>query len=168
MRVSMHGRTLVEMAVVRICSLEDLDELAALVAEIRGGVKVSGDARPQVEERPARAASPAAATLVEQPAAKKNVESVSNGALGRIPAPPEMLSATAPERRAENAIENVADAGVCAAVSDNGAPTGSQESVPSKFQQAITSAAQSSSEAAPRSSRPSRREQLAEVAERPL
>src|SRR3954470_4688350 len=36
MRVSVHGRTLVEMAVVRICQLGELDDLAALVAELRG------------------------------------------------------------------------------------------------------------------------------------
>jgi DNA polymerase-3 subunit gamma/tau len=36
LRVSLHGRTLVEMAVVRICQLDDLDDLAALVAELRG------------------------------------------------------------------------------------------------------------------------------------
>ena len=36
MRVSMHGRTLVEMAVVRICQLGELDDLASLIAELRG------------------------------------------------------------------------------------------------------------------------------------
>jgi DNA polymerase-3 subunit gamma/tau len=36
MRVSVHGRTLVEMAIVRICQLGELDELAELVAELRG------------------------------------------------------------------------------------------------------------------------------------
>jgi DNA polymerase-3 subunit gamma/tau len=36
MRVSIHGRTLVEMALVRICHLGDLDELANLIAEFRG------------------------------------------------------------------------------------------------------------------------------------
>ena len=36
LRVSLHGRTLVEMAIVRICELDDLDDLASLVAELRG------------------------------------------------------------------------------------------------------------------------------------
>jgi DNA polymerase-3 subunit gamma/tau len=36
MRVSMHGRTLVEMAVVRICQFDELDDLAAVVAQLRG------------------------------------------------------------------------------------------------------------------------------------
>ena len=59
MRVSMHGRTLVEMAVVRICQLAELDDLATLVAELRG----------TVEEKPPspRTANPAAT-------AKKNAE----------------------------------------------------------------------------------------------
>jgi DNA polymerase-3 subunit gamma/tau len=49
MRVSAHGRTLVEMAVVRICSLGDLDELANLIAELRGQPveqRISAPARP--------------------------------------------------------------------------------------------------------------------------
>jgi hypothetical protein len=57
LRTSLHGRTLVEMAVVRICELENLDDLAALVAELRGQ---------PVSVAPARPASPAAA--------KKNIE----------------------------------------------------------------------------------------------
>ena len=36
MRLTMHGRTLVEMAIVRICQLGELDDIAALVAELRG------------------------------------------------------------------------------------------------------------------------------------
>jgi DNA polymerase-3 subunit gamma/tau len=36
MRVSVHGRTLVEMALVRICQLGELEDLAALVGELRG------------------------------------------------------------------------------------------------------------------------------------
>ncbi len=63
MRVSLHGRTLVEMAVVRICELGELDDLAALVAELRGadaGPSSAGPGRPtsaakkNVEARPVR------------------------------------------------------------------------------------------------------------------
>ncbi len=36
LRISVHARTLVEMAIVRICQLGELDDLAALVAELRG------------------------------------------------------------------------------------------------------------------------------------
>jgi DNA polymerase-3 subunit gamma/tau len=70
LRVSLHGRTLVEMAIVRICQLEDLDDLAALVAELKGEAPASKPARPA-------------------PAAKKNIEpgplAASLGSLGAIP-----------------------------------------------------------------------------------
>src|SRR3954468_14831688 len=41
LRVSMHARTLVEMAVVRICQLGELDDVATMIAELRGteGIK---------------------------------------------------------------------------------------------------------------------------------
>ncbi len=65
MRVSTHTRTLVEMAVVRICSLENLDELASLIEQLREGtlttagsaVKKNSPAsapvsRPQISTRP--------------------------------------------------------------------------------------------------------------------
>jgi DNA polymerase-3 subunit gamma/tau len=64
MRVSLHGRTLVEMAVVRICELDDLDDLATLVAELRGSdvaqpagdsARSGGAARRTAESRPAAA-----------------------------------------------------------------------------------------------------------------
>lgn len=37
MRISTHTRTLAEMAIVRICSLENLDELASLIEQLREG-----------------------------------------------------------------------------------------------------------------------------------
>jgi DNA polymerase-3 subunit gamma/tau len=52
MRVSMHGRTLVELAVVRICQLGELDDLAALVAELRGDGAAEGTSPPGGSERP--------------------------------------------------------------------------------------------------------------------
>jgi DNA polymerase III subunit gamma/tau len=62
--VSMHGRTLLEMAIVRICQLGELDDIATLIDELRGG----NDKQPAT-----RAAAPAAT-------AKKNVEAD----LGRV------------------------------------------------------------------------------------
>jgi DNA polymerase-3 subunit gamma/tau len=44
MRQSTHNRTLAEMAIVRICHLEDLDELAALAEGLRGGAAASAPA----------------------------------------------------------------------------------------------------------------------------
>ena len=43
MRISTHTRTLAEMAIVRICHLEDLDELPALVSQLRSGGAVAGE-----------------------------------------------------------------------------------------------------------------------------
>ena len=41
MRVSVHGRILAEMAIVRICALHDLDDLASLVSELRSSEGIS-------------------------------------------------------------------------------------------------------------------------------
>ncbi|NLS97884.1 MAG: DNA polymerase III subunit gamma/tau [Planctomycetaceae bacterium] len=53
MRYSTQGRILAELAVVRICSLEDLDELAGVIAGLRSGVPVPMSPSP----RPQRGAS---------------------------------------------------------------------------------------------------------------
>ena len=45
LRYSVHGRTLAELALVRLCHLEDLDELAALVRQVRDGEKVEYEDR---------------------------------------------------------------------------------------------------------------------------
>ena len=73
LRVSMHARTLAEMAIVRICQLGELEDLAALVAELRGAPA----------ESPAKATTPAAAesrssgsllASIQEQVAKKNDE----------------------------------------------------------------------------------------------
>ncbi len=56
MRVSVHGRTLAEVAVVRITHLEVLDDLSELVAGLAEGDRPA--AGPAVPARPARAAPP--------------------------------------------------------------------------------------------------------------
>ena len=45
LRYSVHGRTLAELALVRLCHLEDLDELAALVGQVRDGVPLAAPTR---------------------------------------------------------------------------------------------------------------------------
>ena len=79
MRVSVHERTLADMAIVRIASLEDLDELGQAVADLReqGGGTVAvaprrpAAAAPQPTPRPASppAVAPVAATPPPAPAA---------------------------------------------------------------------------------------------------
>jgi DNA polymerase-3 subunit gamma/tau len=72
LRVSMHARTLIEMAIVRICQIGELDDLAAIIAELRGTPS---------EQQPRKPASPEArptgsllASVQAQVAAKKNDE----------------------------------------------------------------------------------------------
>lgn len=59
MRVSTHTRTLAEMAVVRICQLENLDELSALIPQLRDGA-VSTNAAAPVKKNVTPKALPAA------------------------------------------------------------------------------------------------------------
>ncbi len=56
MRLSVHARTIAEAAVVRLCRLDDLDSLPALVAELRGGGPSAGRS-PGAPGVPARGAS---------------------------------------------------------------------------------------------------------------
>jgi DNA polymerase III subunit gamma/tau len=80
LRFSTHGRTLAELALVRIAHLADLDSLADLVADLRNSSATSGGARPtslpamakkKAELRPGLASDPDRAsfapTLVNQP-----------------------------------------------------------------------------------------------------
>jgi DNA polymerase-3 subunit gamma/tau len=57
LRLSVHGRTLVEMALVRICNLEDLDDLAALLSSLQQGtpppaISVPGSTSPRRQRQP--------------------------------------------------------------------------------------------------------------------
>jgi DNA polymerase-3 subunit gamma/tau len=97
MRVSMHSRTLVEMAVVRICNLEDLDDLAALVAELRDG---DDQALPSVRRPAARnTAGPSAPPQVAPPpVAVETVAQIGAAAEERVAAesPPSIVSELSP------------------------------------------------------------------------
>ncbi len=63
MRSSTHGRTLAEMAIVRICRLEDLVQLGAIIAQLSDG------------QPPALTAPAVAVRSLSDSAVKKNVES---------------------------------------------------------------------------------------------
>jgi DNA polymerase-3 subunit gamma/tau len=65
MRQSTHVRTLLELALVRICKLEDLDQLPQVVAQLRDGLPPTASASP----RTTPAAKPAAAPNPPPPAA---------------------------------------------------------------------------------------------------
>ena len=65
-----HGRTVVEIALVRICSLDDLDDLASLVAAIGSGQLPAGGAPPPTATRTAPSLSapmPTASVANESP-----------------------------------------------------------------------------------------------------
>ncbi len=81
MRVSTHGRTLVEMAIVRICQLGELDDIATLIAELRGESSAPQQ-RPQA--MPQRSVSPAPGGATERSAVKKNDEPPSQAAPGGL------------------------------------------------------------------------------------
>lgn len=59
MRGSLHTRTLAEMAVVRLAHLDDLDNLAAVVTELRTNTPAPGDAGVKKNISPAPVATPA-------------------------------------------------------------------------------------------------------------
>ncbi len=102
MRQSTHGRVLLEVALVRACHLENLDELASLVAAVRDGAPANSS----TGRAPARPAPPAPPV-----GEKKNVPS--NGAPRAVapsPAPPPPpATETAPPAEATPAIELTAE-----------------------------------------------------------
>jgi DNA polymerase III subunit gamma/tau len=113
MRVSMHGRTLVEMAIVRICQLGELDDLASLAAELRGTQADQADrgATGVASARGGRAPAsrPSGSAFSPEPA-KKNVEpssaapSLAGGLADAIAA----SAANNPSRVASTPLQNAA------------------------------------------------------------
>jgi DNA polymerase III subunit gamma/tau len=98
LRTSLHGRTLVEMAVVRICEIENLDDLASLVAELRGQLVSAAPARPaspapakkNIELKPvAPIAGPIAALVTSVPVSAPTPSPASLGTIPPLPVPPE-------------------------------------------------------------------------------
>ncbi len=163
LRVSLHGRTLVEMAIVRISQLEDLDDLASLVAELRGE---PGSASPRTEKKnivlPPRPTAPA----------KKNIEppppATSIGAIPALPEPaaPVVQVETAPPVAAsEPEIEPPAPP-------SNGESHAAADSVLKQFQLAVEAAKSGNADSTAAAPRVSRRqqaaEQLKEVSQRPF
>jgi len=74
MRVSTHTRTLAEMALVRLCNLDNLDELASLIGELKGGA-------------PTSAAPPVKKNLVARPPAPAPTPQVSPTQPTSVPSP---------------------------------------------------------------------------------
>jgi DNA polymerase III subunit gamma/tau len=148
LRVSLHGRTLVEMAIVRICRLGDLDDLAALVAELRGESSDGG----------AAGAASAKKKHVEPPRPAAALGALPPLPAGRAETPAPRLDAAVPHQATPRASNGTAEAAV--------------GSVLKQFQMAVEAAKSNGVEPAAEPPRVSRRqqaaEQLKEVAERPF
>jgi DNA polymerase III subunit gamma/tau len=173
MRVSMHGRTLVEMALVQICNLGELDELAALIAELRGasGAEPAGSA-----DRPRTTSPPGTTSLPFSNAPKKNAEPP-----GLKPVTPELgntftaagngASATTVVNetvsRRNDSPHDVAKPLSEPAVAPD-VPASDSKSVLAQWQRAMARHEQAQSQPAGDQPRQSRREQLAAIAEQPF
>ena len=194
MRVSVHGRTLVEMAIVRICQLGELDDLANLIAELRGapvenarGVAGVAGREPSRTERQRAPSAPPREVAPPAPV-KKNDEAAPSLATGLssafaaavaaapsrpVPAPiaSEPIQTATPAIHLNGAAaeleqpQSVVDA-TSDATSEPTEAAASAESVLAQFQRAVAEGGAPRTEAAP--PRPSRREQLAQVAEQPF
>lgn len=198
MRVSMHSRTLVEMAIVRICQLGELDELATLVAELRGTAeKTPGVAG--VERQRAPSTPPVSAPRAPD-TSKKNIEppalpSLANGLASAVasalaappvqvpPAPPRELEVKpiAPHRAQEasvplsSVVETPPVGGIAGDPNEQLAELAGGEveaSLPAESVLAMFERAVASGSTArvdvPPPPRKSRREKLAEIAEQPF
>jgi DNA polymerase-3 subunit gamma/tau len=186
MRVSMHGRTLVEMAVVRICQLDELDDLATIIAELRG----TSDGMPAqrgaaTSNAPIGSLSAALASSVPKPTppAKKNDEP-SSSTTSEHPAvalrnDPPHLERTEVEISREMPAVPIVDAPTTVpgsqpslrdtasevAIAEPANVPGTTDSVLAQFQRAMAGGSVPRAAAAPR---PSRREQNAKIAEQPF
>jgi DNA polymerase-3 subunit gamma/tau len=183
LRVSMHARTLVEMAIVRICQIGEMDDLAAVIAELRGATASETSVKPA-----ANAAAPAnrsvgslQAGFQAQVDLKKNDEprpaapTVAAIAQPRpIETPAPIVAAVQPTTAASPAPEQVIrrddpphSAEVSAVEASAAAePAAERESVLEKFKLAMANGGLPKADAPP--PRVSRREQLAQVAEQPF
>lgn len=185
MRVSMHGRTLVEMAIVRICQLGELDDLATLVAEFRGLPSEQPEPRVAGVERQR---APSAAPPSAPGAAKKNAEppapttlaaGLANAVTAAASDQPPLAPAPVPMSAMATTTNGVSNgqkppanstADINELLNESAdeptVNTAQSESVLAQFQRAMASGVTTRIDAP--QPRPSRREQLAQVAEHPF
>jgi DNA polymerase-3 subunit gamma/tau len=84
LRQSTHVRTLVEIALVRICRLEDLDQIPQLIAQL-GNSDAAGIARSARPSAPRPASMPANPSPAATPVSQPRAEGTRPGALGGQP-----------------------------------------------------------------------------------
>jgi DNA polymerase III subunit gamma/tau len=157
LRMSLHGRTLAELAIVRLCTLENLDDLASLVAELRGqaGSSPADGAKKNVESR----GGLAAALRAEAP------QAVAISSIGKIP--PVANGAQMPSAQAEQQPPVPEANEPVQAPPTNGVSTG-EGSVLAQYKNSLAGGAQPSPVESAAVPRLSRREQIAEIEKQPL
>jgi DNA polymerase-3 subunit gamma/tau len=177
MRVSMHARTLVEMAIVRICQIGELDDLAAIIAELRGTAsqqtaKPAAASRPGTPQPISRPAAPSAAKKNDEPRliTPEAVRPATDRSGGHQAESEFGQPTTATNTAQERTVRRNDEAHVADAASANvDIPTDAApatESVLDQYKRAMASGGLPKTETTP--PRVSRREQLAQVAEQPF
>lgn len=177
LRVSMHARTLVEMAIVRICQIGEMDDLATVIAELRGAVvePAAKTAPPQIQTSGGlRAGFQAQVDLKKNDDPRPTAPSVATVTPPRPIEAPAPISAIQPAVATSTTSEQVIrrdDAPHVAKMPTVEAtgetePVVERESVLEQFKQAMANGGLPKAEAPP--PRVSRREQLAQVAEQPI
>ena len=162
MRISMHGRTLVEMAIVRICQLDELDDLAALVTQLRGTAQHGqGErARPadaKKNDEPRRAAH----REVVEPTARQS--DPPHGPRSGAVEPPSLARRDEPAGSRNDEDTSDMPSSEPAMLAAAAAPAA--DSVLVQWQRAMVESGSTRPASPPR---PSRREQLATIAEQPF
>jgi DNA polymerase-3 subunit gamma/tau len=152
MRISMHGRTLVEMAVVRICQLGELDDLATVVAELRGMAGENGTATPT-------ATTPTAKKNVESPPLSPPAAMRSLEPIPTMPQASEWRQQRTDSSHSTHGMAPSAEAGASETTASNA------DSVLAQWQRAVASGQAVANDLPPRVSR---REQLAALSDRPI
>jgi DNA polymerase-3 subunit gamma/tau len=181
MRVSMHGRTLVEMAIVRVCQLGELEDLATLVAELRCTPDQSPEPRVAGVERQRALSAPPAKKNAEPPAIPSLTSGLADAVASAIAsASPRIAPVPPPTAGVATPVPDVATAGasqradsaadVNDLVGEIADPPAVEpkpgESVLAQFQRAMAEGVTTRTDAP--QPRPSRREQLAQIAEQPF
>jgi DNA polymerase-3 subunit gamma/tau len=148
MRLTMHGRTLVEMALVRISQLEELEDIAALIAELKGTNRPRSDT---VASTPHNAAKKTAEPGLAEPSRISNAQA--RGADAE------------PTARGNDSPRQLADSDTQGELPEPKAEPEVAGSVMAQWRRALTEQNESLSASSPRESL---RDKKAKVAEQPF
>ncbi|TWU17607.1 DNA polymerase III subunit gamma/tau [Bythopirellula polymerisocia] len=114
MRVSTHARTLAEMAVVRVCQLDNLDELAMLLEQLRESPTNSREAPPAIKKNgpPSQLRSTRPAPIVRDPVSPRTIQAAPEPTTGvaietASPAPTLALTAENVEQIWKQALDSL-------------------------------------------------------------